>query len=220
MPVIALTRSMVLRYVITGVAFILYLNVEDASNCANQVNGTELFGRTIKASIAKDNGRSVEFIRKRTYEDKTSCYECGVAGHLSYNCPANILGEREPPPKKKKKPRVFGDNQTSTTKSQYEDLDSDSELEDRSSNPAAAISNKNKKRRSTHPDNVTTDDEGATDERNIEPDFETLSAAIQFDREKAELEGTYSRSQPESDVTKRKKIHKSSYFSDEEDVSD
>ena len=24
------------------------------------------------------------------------------AGHLSYKCPSNLLGEREPPPKKKK----------------------------------------------------------------------------------------------------------------------
>ena len=27
--------------------------------------------------------------------------------HLSYNCPNNILGEREPPPKKEKKKRKY-----------------------------------------------------------------------------------------------------------------
>lgn len=94
---------------------------------------TQLFGRTVKASIAIDNGRATEFIRRRNYTDKTRCYECGVracftcrlinisvvsewnvncaftfkssqdSGHLSYACPKNLLGEREPPKKKEKK---------------------------------------------------------------------------------------------------------------------
>lgn len=103
---------------------------------------TQLFGRTVKASIAIDNGRAAEFIRRRNYTDKTRCYECGVSacfsflcfcgnntcmlinisvvsewnfncaftfkssqdsGHLSYACPKNLLGEREPPKKKEKK---------------------------------------------------------------------------------------------------------------------
>lgn len=76
-----------------------------------------MFGRTLKASIAKDNGRTAEFIRRRVssalsffsvfnfifikeYPDKTKCYECGEMGHLSYKCEKNLLGEREPPPKK------------------------------------------------------------------------------------------------------------------------
>ncbi|XP_025834750.1 zinc finger CCHC-type and RNA-binding motif-containing protein 1 isoform X2 [Agrilus planipennis] len=63
----------------------------------------ELFGRTLKASIANDNGRSTEFIRKRVYPDKSFCYECGAEGHLSYRCDKNLLGDREPPPKKAKK---------------------------------------------------------------------------------------------------------------------
>lgn len=62
-----------------------------------------MFGRTLKSNIATDNGRSAEFIRRRNYPDKTRCYECGEDGHLSYSCPNNALGEREPPPKKQRK---------------------------------------------------------------------------------------------------------------------
>lgn len=45
----------------------------------------QLFGRTIKCSIAKDNGRATEFIRKKVYPDKSKCYECGVRIH-SFLC--------------------------------------------------------------------------------------------------------------------------------------
>ena len=31
-------------------------------------------------------------------------------GHLSYKCPKNLLGEREPPPKKKKKRKYEDDD--------------------------------------------------------------------------------------------------------------
>lgn len=57
-------------------------------------------GRTVKSSIAVDNGRSTEFIRRRDYPDKSQCYECGEEGHLSYNCRNNTLGPRNPPLKK------------------------------------------------------------------------------------------------------------------------
>lgn len=40
---------------------------------------SQLFGRTVKASIAIDNGRATEFIRRRNYTDKSKCYECGVS---------------------------------------------------------------------------------------------------------------------------------------------
>lgn len=54
----------------------------------------------MKSSIAVDNGRSTEFIRRRDYPDKTQCYECGQEGHLSYCCSNNALGPRKPPPKR------------------------------------------------------------------------------------------------------------------------
>lgn len=38
-----------------------------------------MFGRTLKASIARDNGRAAEFIRRREYPNKSRCYECGVS---------------------------------------------------------------------------------------------------------------------------------------------
>ena len=38
-----------------------------------------MFGRTLKVSIAKDNGRAAEFIRRKEYKDKSRCYECGVS---------------------------------------------------------------------------------------------------------------------------------------------
>lgn len=48
-----------------GVAFILFLNREDALKCVEETNMKEMFGRTLKASVAKDNGRSTEFIRRK-----------------------------------------------------------------------------------------------------------------------------------------------------------
>ena len=45
---------------------------------------SQLFGRTLKASIAVDNGRATEFIRRRDYVDKTKCYECGVSAYSSF----------------------------------------------------------------------------------------------------------------------------------------
>ncbi|KRT85065.1 RNA binding protein [Oryctes borbonicus] len=86
-----------------GVAFVLFLTRDHAKKCVEETNMKEMFGRTLKASIAKDNGRSSEFIRRKNYPNKTQCYECGDSGHLSYKCPKNLLGERAPPPKKVRK---------------------------------------------------------------------------------------------------------------------
>ncbi|CAG5118038.1 unnamed protein product [Candidula unifasciata] len=94
-----------------GVAFVLYLDRDGAYAAVRALNKTKMFDRTITCNIAKDNGRAPEFIRRREYLDKSRCYECGEEGHLSYKCPKNLLGEREPPPKKKKKRKHETDDQ-------------------------------------------------------------------------------------------------------------
>lgn len=80
-----------------GVAFILFVSRDDASAAVRAMNNKILNGRTISVSIAADNGRAAEFIRRRVYKDKSRCYECGEQGHLSYECPRNQLGPRERP---------------------------------------------------------------------------------------------------------------------------
>ncbi|KAE8666359.1 Zinc finger CCHC-type and RNA-binding motif-containing protein 1 [Hibiscus syriacus] len=84
-----------------GVAFVQFVSREDALSAVNVMHGKVLNGRTVSASIAVDNGRAPEFIKKRVYKDKSRCYECGVSGHLSYECPKNQLGPRERPVPKK-----------------------------------------------------------------------------------------------------------------------
>ncbi|KAK6929161.1 RNA recognition motif domain [Dillenia turbinata] len=86
-----------------GIAFILFISQNDAVSAAKQMHGKVLNGRTLTASIAADNGRASEFIRKRVYKDKSRCYECGEEGHLSYECPRNQLGPREQPVPKRRR---------------------------------------------------------------------------------------------------------------------
>lgn len=80
-----------------GVAFVLFVSRDDAVTAAREMNGKLLNKRTLTASIAADNGRASEFIRRKVYKDKSRCYECGEGGHLSYECPRNQLGARERP---------------------------------------------------------------------------------------------------------------------------
>lgn len=84
-----------------GVAFVQFVTRGDAVTAAGEMHGKILNGRKLSASIASDNGRAAEFIKKREYKDKSRCYECGAEGHLSYECPKNQLGPRERPPQKK-----------------------------------------------------------------------------------------------------------------------
>lgn len=111
-----------------GVAFIMFIEKESAIKAVRALNKTEMFGRTIKCNIAKDNGRTTEFIKRKNYPDKSKCYECGEEGHLSYKCPKNLLGEREPPPKKERKRKKNGGDGHSDE--EEEEDESDRETED------------------------------------------------------------------------------------------
>lgn len=112
-----------------GVAFVLFLNPEDAASCARALNNTKIGGRKIKSSIAIDNGRSTEFIRHRDYPDKSQCYECGEEGHLSYSCTHNTLGPRNPP---LKKTRVRKKNKEASSNSKSHGFDSNDDPEEHS----------------------------------------------------------------------------------------
>ncbi|VUZ51042.1 unnamed protein product [Hymenolepis diminuta] len=116
-----------------GVAFVFFLRVEDAQKCAQTLNGSEILGRTVKASIAVDNGRATEFIRRREYPDKSRCYECGETGHLSYVCPKNLLGARPRPVNNKKAEKKFRPPQfifnVSKKRSREEDASVDPDIE-------------------------------------------------------------------------------------------
>ncbi|KAM4749568.1 zinc finger CCHC-type and RNA-binding motif-containing protein 1 isoform 1-T2 [Rhinophrynus dorsalis] len=166
-----------------GVAFVLFLDKEPAQNCVRALNNKQLFGRVIKASIAIDNGRAAEFIRRRNYTDKSRCYECGDTGHLSYACPKNMLGEREPPQKKEKK----------------------------------------KRRRIVEPEEEIPEEEQSEDEGE-DPALDSLSQAIAFQQARIEEEKNKFRHNSTeastSDDSKRPRIKKSAYFSDEEELSD
>ncbi|KAF4017966.1 hypothetical protein G4228_009525 [Cervus hanglu yarkandensis] len=165
-----------------GVAFILFLDKDSAQNCTRAINNKQLFGRVIKASIAIDNGRAAEFIRRRNCFDKSKCYECGESGHLSYACPKNMLGEREPPKKKEKK----------------------------------------KKKKTPEPEEEIEEVEESEDERE-DPALDSLSQAIAFQQAKTEEQKKWKPSSggpSTSDDSKRPRIKKSTYFSDEEELSD
>lgn len=100
-----------------GVAFVLYVSREDAAKAARSMDAKILNGRKLTVSIAADNGRASEFIKKRVYKDKSRCYECGDEGHLSYECPRNQLGPRErPPPPKKRGRRKEEDGEAEETR--------------------------------------------------------------------------------------------------------
>jgi len=171
-----------------GVAFVLFLSSEEAQNCVKELNTREIGGRKVKSSIAVDNGRSSEFIRRRDYPDKSRCYECGEEGHLSYECEKNTLGRRTPPPKK--------------------------------------VRIRNKRSNDDEGDDGEQDEEyGYSD--NSDDEIDTLSSAIKEEQERREYEISRSgssavqyKSSEQQPVNKNKRFKKSSYFSDEEELSD
>jgi RNA recognition motif-containing protein len=107
-----LARVLVLRDKLTrrsrGVAFVQFARPEDCARAVAGMDGTTLEGMTLAVSLCRDNGRAGEFAKKRTYAKTKRCFECGEHGHVSYDCPRNVLGARDKPvaskkPKKKKK---------------------------------------------------------------------------------------------------------------------
>ncbi|XP_077868018.1 zinc finger CCHC-type and RNA-binding motif-containing protein 1-like [Saccoglossus kowalevskii] len=180
-----------------GIAFILFLKREDAHKSVKSLHNKELFGRRLTCKIAADNGRASEFIRRRDYPDKSRCYECGEIGHLSYKCPKNALGEREPPPKKKKIKKRQDDGEDSRYEDMYEDeeeVDVEKEEEEEGEDPtleslSAAIQYQQ--------------------EKVEEEDYRYRVAT-----------GNYQGEPSSSSGAKRPKIKKDAYFSDEEEFSD
>ncbi|CAH0481173.1 unnamed protein product [Peronospora belbahrii] len=96
-----LARVMVLRDKQTrrsrGVAFVQFARADDCAKAVTVMDKTPLEGMTLAVSLCRDNGRSREFAKKRKYTTSQRCFECGEFGHLSYECPRNVLGVRERP---------------------------------------------------------------------------------------------------------------------------
>lgn len=190
-----------------GVAFVQYVEKDSAINCCKQVNEKILFERKIKCTIAKDNGRAAEFIRKKEYPDKSSCYECGDTGHLSYDCPKNILGNREPPPKKEKKTKKEKTAEKERSKNlirdYYDEGDANKQEEELGEDPyesslSYAIELESKYNQ----------DKGNLKRQQID---EPTTSSNTYSSYNSEIE------QP---VLKKKRIKQSSYFSDEEEEDD
>lgn len=77
------------RYV--PVSLLLILVPESSDVNVRYFRFSQLFGRTVKANIAIDNGRATEFIRRRNYTDKSKCYECGVSASSPSPPPYNVF---------------------------------------------------------------------------------------------------------------------------------
>ncbi|KAA3681805.1 U11/U12 small nuclear ribonucleoprotein 31 kDa protein [Paragonimus westermani] len=179
-----------------GVAFALFVDRNEARQCALKLNNSNLLGRTIKASIAKDNGRAAEFIRRREYPNKSRCYECGEFGHLSYKCSRNMLGEREPPVKKKKFRK-----QTELNCS-------------RSCGSAGRVFSRTERNDSVATARVNDPEED--DDEGEEPDLDSWSSAVIYEASLTDQSG----SSVSGGSARKKRIRPDSYFSDEEELED
>ena len=96
-----LARVLVLRDKQTrrsrGVAFVQFVRAEDCAKAVAKMDKRPLEGMLLAVSLSRDNGRSQEFAKKRKYTTSQRCFECGEMGHVSYECPRNVLGTRERP---------------------------------------------------------------------------------------------------------------------------
>jgi len=186
-----------------GLAFILFVKREDAQACAKAMNNQKLNERTIKASIAIDNGRAREFIRKKRYANKDVCYECGQTGHMSYKCPKNQLGDREKPLKEDKR---------SKKKRKRDDSDGD----DDEDNPRYSNTNLSNFRKVTSFDDNEEEEEGGGEESS-RPVYTNPQTETEPEPEPSSPSGTNDES-ADSKKNVRKPM-KAGYFSDE-DASD
>eukprot|EP00299_Pterocystis_sp_00344_P010992 c5059_g1_i1.p1 GENE.c5059_g1_i1~~c5059_g1_i1.p1 ORF type:complete len:227 (+),score=69.30 c5059_g1_i1:63-743(+) len=126
-----------ITHISKGIAFVLFVDVASAQKCVAEMNGKIIEGRTIKCSIAVDNGRTQDFMKQRVYKDKSMCYECGEGGHLSYQCPRNKLGDRPIPHKEKKKKHRKRAQQSLSTETQQRSKYDKQETDDAEDNEPA-----------------------------------------------------------------------------------
>ncbi|CAI5717929.1 unnamed protein product [Hyaloperonospora brassicae] len=100
-PFGTLARVLVLRDQHTqrsrGVAFVQFARARDCRRAVAAMDKQRVGGLALSVSLSRDNGRADEFKTKRTYATAARCFECGDAGHVSYECPRNVLGARERP---------------------------------------------------------------------------------------------------------------------------
>ncbi len=80
----------------TGIFAMTHLNTSDWSLYS--------YTQNLRGYVPTLNGHDTSGVDDIAYTFLRSCYlSRQEEGHLSYACPKNLLGERDPPPKKEKK---------------------------------------------------------------------------------------------------------------------